>query len=303
MSGCARPRTTGARWDRARDPARDARGSVWTDEGAARICGVGRKQAQAAAAQRGQRTSLSSLCWWPQLTTVAGCENWRQPDEAVKFHYPSNGDGCRRKSAKGPARCTHQGFALEMYQHSVLNSPTPIFRTRAVMMAVVGVAAVAAAAVALTADGGGGRGGCSSTAAVAAAAVEVRGERVRESNAAVSTLVAGRLEENANLSVACERSSTIRRRARLRQLQGHCRSVIREGPPKRAHPILGTTPVETSVPQAAATRALSSASGQQCRAPQFAPACTKVEHQRYDSEHLQPETRPPRRGWQERWRR
>jgi hypothetical protein len=188
---------------------------------------------------------------------------------------------------------------------------------------VVGVAAVAAAAVALTADGGGGRGGCSSTAAVAAAAVaaaavaaaavaaaavaaaavEVRGERVRESNAAVSTLVAGRLEENANLSVACERSSTIRRRARLRQLQGHCRSVIREGPPKRAHPILGTTPVETSVPQAAATRALSSASGQQCRAPQFAPACTKVEHQRYDSEHLQPETRPPRRGWQERWRR
>jgi hypothetical protein len=127
MSGCARPRTTGARWDRARDPARDARGSVWTDEGAARICGVGRKQAQAAAAQRGQRTSLSSLCWWPQLTTVAGCENWRQPDEAVKFHYPSNGDGCRRKSAKGPARCTHQGFALEMYQHSVLNSPTPIF--------------------------------------------------------------------------------------------------------------------------------------------------------------------------------
>ena len=71
-----------------------------------------------------------SLCWWPQLTTVAGCENWRQSDEAVKFHYPSNGDGCRRKSAKGPARCTHQGFALEMYQHSVLNSPTPIFRTR-----------------------------------------------------------------------------------------------------------------------------------------------------------------------------
>ena len=54
----ARPHTPGARWDRARDPARDARGSVWTDEGAARICRVGRKQAQAAAAQRGQRTSL-----------------------------------------------------------------------------------------------------------------------------------------------------------------------------------------------------------------------------------------------------
>ena len=67
----ARPHTPGARWDRARDPARDARGSVCTEEGAARIDGVGRKEAQAAAAQRGQRTSL----WQPLLvTTVAGCE-------------------------------------------------------------------------------------------------------------------------------------------------------------------------------------------------------------------------------------
>ena len=33
--------TPGARWDRARDPAREAGGSIWTEEGAARIiCGV-----------------------------------------------------------------------------------------------------------------------------------------------------------------------------------------------------------------------------------------------------------------------
>lgn len=54
------------------------------------------------------------------------------------------------------------------------------------------------------------------------------------------------------------------------------KATARESPPERAHPILSTTPVETSVPQSAATRALSSASGQQRRAPQFAPAWNKA---------------------------
>ena len=43
-----RPQRPGARWDRARDQTREARGGVWTEEGAAHICGVGSREAQAA---------------------------------------------------------------------------------------------------------------------------------------------------------------------------------------------------------------------------------------------------------------
>ena len=70
----ARPHTPGARWDRARDPARDARGSVWTEEGAALMCGVGRKEAQAAGSAERASHILAAFAGG---TTVAGCEKAR----------------------------------------------------------------------------------------------------------------------------------------------------------------------------------------------------------------------------------
>ena len=57
--------TTGARWDRARDRTREARGGVWTEEGAAHI--------------------LAAFASWPQLRQLQGVKIGGNPRWQLNF--------------------------------------------------------------------------------------------------------------------------------------------------------------------------------------------------------------------------
>jgi hypothetical protein len=110
MSG-ARVRTHQERGGTGRATRHARREVVFGPRRGQRTClrwGVERHGQQAA--QRVQHI-LAAFASWPQLTTVAGCENWRQSTMAVKFHHPSNGDGCRRKTAKGPRNPEETGIS------------------------------------------------------------------------------------------------------------------------------------------------------------------------------------------------
>ena len=98
-----------------------------TEKGAAHMCGVGCREAQAAGSAERAAHILAAFAGWPQLRPLQAVKIGGNLPRQLIFRHPSNGDGCRRKSAKGPVRCSTPRIAVEMLNHSVLNLPTPIF--------------------------------------------------------------------------------------------------------------------------------------------------------------------------------